>query len=200
MHINAAAIYARTSPDCPHSAENQIDLLRSIATEQGWAVTHVFSDHQTSGRKQRRHGEAALLNLIRSGQVQRVLIWDIDRIGRSLVDLLTLIESCRACGVALYIHEQKLDTDTCNGLTLFGVVEMFAHHVRQSRRDRIRSGQKAARASGVRFGRPSIPLAKVEKARQGLASGKGVREAARLAGISPASVSRIKAGALCTPS
>ena len=71
---------------------------------------------------------------------------------------------------------------------------MMALHLRQSRRDRILRGQAAARSLSIRFGRPPIPAAKIEKAKQFLAMGKGVREVARLAGgISPSSVSRIAA-------
>jgi hypothetical protein len=72
------------------------------------------------------------------------------------------------------------------------VVAMMALHLRQSRRDRILRGQAAARSLSIRFGRPPIAKAKVEKARIAPAAGKGVRQAARLAGISPASVSRLK--------
>ena len=71
---------------------------------------------------------------------------------------------------------------------------MMALHLRQSRRDRILRGQAAARSLSIRFGRPPIPTAKIEKAKHLLAMGKGVREVARLAGgISPSSVSRIAA-------
>jgi DNA invertase Pin-like site-specific DNA recombinase len=92
----------------------------------------------------------------------------------------------------LWVEEQKLDTATSNGMSLFDVTSMMAVHLRQSRRDRILRGQAAARALSIKFGRPSISLPKVERAKQGLAAGKGVREMARLSGISPASVCRIK--------
>jgi len=75
----------------------------------------------------------------------------------------------------------------------FDLWGMMAFHVHQSRRDRILRGQAAARNASVRFGRTPIPEAKVEKARQLLALGKGVRAAARIAGISAASSSRLKA-------
>jgi DNA invertase Pin-like site-specific DNA recombinase len=65
-------------------------------------------------------------------------------------------------------------------------------HVRQTRRDRILRGQAAARALSIRFGRPPIATAKLEKAKHELANGRGVREAARIAGISAASASRLK--------
>lgn len=71
----------------------------------------------------------------------------------------------------------------------------MAHHLHQSRRDRVLRAHAAARAtSTARFGRPRLPAARVEKAKAGLAAGKGIREVTRLAGISPASVSRLKNG------
>jgi hypothetical protein len=70
---------------------------------------------------------------------------------------------------------------------------MLAFHIRQSRRDKILRGQAAARNASVRFGRPPMSVIKVERAKQMLADGKGVRHVAQLAGISPASASRLKA-------
>ena len=116
----------------------------------------------------------------------------IDRVGRTLAEFVGFIETCRASGVALYLHEERLDTATSNGLSIFDLTEMMALHLRQSRRDRILRGQAAARSAIVRFGRPPIPASKVERAKQGLAAGKGVRQVARLTGVSPASCSRIK--------
>jgi DNA invertase Pin-like site-specific DNA recombinase len=78
-------------------------------------------------------------------------------------------------------------------MSLLDLSGLMAFHLRQSRRNRILCGQAAAREASVKFGRPPIPSTKVEKAKQGLASGKGVREVARLTGISVSSVSRLKA-------
>jgi DNA invertase Pin-like site-specific DNA recombinase len=157
-------------------------------------VRQIFSDRPTSVRKVRdqRPGEADLFAAIKDGDVQQVLIFGIDRIGKSLVELVSFFEVCRAAGVSVYLHEQKLDTAGSNGLSLLDLVEMMAFHLRQTRRDRILRGQAAARIASVRFGRPPIPLSKIEKAKQLLVSGRGVREAARLAGISAASSSRLK--------
>jgi DNA invertase Pin-like site-specific DNA recombinase len=88
------------------------------------------------------------------------------------------------------LDEQKMDTEESGAL--FEMAAMLSVHLRQSRRDRILRGQAAARSLKIRFGRPPIPLGKVEKAKLLLRSGKGVREASRLAGISAASASRIK--------
>ena len=188
------AIYARASPDCPLSLEEQLACLRCVAAERGWTVTSVFSDRPTTARKgqDRRSGELALIHAIRSGAIDGVLLLSIDRIGKSLVDLVGFMETCRLLDVSLWVEEQKLDTATSNGMSLFDLSTMMASHLRQSRRDRILRGQAAARALSIRFGRPPLTKAKVEKAKQFLAAGKGVREIARLASISPTSVSRIK--------
>ena len=187
------AIYVRSSPDCPLSADEQLASLGAIASERGWMVTRAFIDRPSIKKGyDRRPGQMALLEAIRLGGVQKVLMWNVDRLGRSLVDLVACMAMCRARGAGLYLHEQNLDTTTSNGLSLFDFADLMTIHVRQSRRDRILRGQAAARAASVRFGRPPIPAAKFEKARHGLAAGKGVRQVARLAGISAASVSRLK--------
>jgi DNA invertase Pin-like site-specific DNA recombinase len=188
------AIYARTSPDCLLSIEDQVERLSSIASEHGWLVEGVFTDRPLAVRKglDRRPGEMALIDAIRSGTIDKVLVSSIDRIGKSLVDLVGFLDTCRLYGVSLYVEEQELDTAASNGMSLFDLAGMMALHLRQSRRDRILRGQAAARALSIRFGRPPIPLARQEKARRELIAGKGVREAARSAGISAASASRLK--------
>ena len=192
--MKRVAIYARSSPDCPLSENEQIERLRTIAAERGWTVTGVFADRPTTVRKgqDRRPGEQALVEAIQSGAIDRVLVWSIDRIGKSLVELVGFMETCRSAGAAVYLDQERFDSAETNGLSLFDLSAMMAVHLRQSRRDRILRGQAAARALSIRFGRPPISLPKVERAKQGLAAGKGVREIARMAGISPASVSRIK--------
>jgi DNA invertase Pin-like site-specific DNA recombinase len=187
-----AVIYARTSPDCTVSAEAQVASLKAVAADHGWTVVDVFVDHQATAKKDRRPAEMALLEAIRSrDSVERVLLWSIDRVGRTLVDLVGFIETCRTNGIGLYLHEQGIDTATSYGMSLFELAGMMAYHLRQSRRDKILRGQAAVRGI-VRFGRPPMPTIKIEKAKKALIAGKGVRETARLSGISAASVTRLK--------
>jgi len=190
-----AAIYARSSLDCPLCADAQVDRLETVAAEREWTLAGVFIDRPTSARKgrERRPGEAALLDAIRRGEVQKVMMLGLDRVGRSLTELVAFVEVCRVGGADLWLDNERIDTGSANGLSLFDVTAMMASHVRQTHRDRVLRGQAAARSLDVRFGRPPLPDTKVQKARMLLAEGKGVREAARLAGISPASVGRLKA-------
>jgi DNA invertase Pin-like site-specific DNA recombinase len=176
-------------------AEDQAERLRSIAVKRGWMVVSVFTNRPTTVHKglDRRVGEVALLDAIRScGAIDKMLIWSVCLLGKSLADLVGFMEMCRVTGVAVYLHEQSVDSAMSNGLPIFDVVAMMALHVRQSRRDRILRSQAAARNLSIRFGRPPIAKAKVDKAGIALAVGKGVRQAARLAGISAASASRLK--------
>jgi DNA invertase Pin-like site-specific DNA recombinase len=193
MTINAV-IYARSSADCAASVGDQVECLQAVAVSQGWTVTKIFSDRpmpMKRGREQ-RPGEMALLTAIRTGGVNRVLVRSIDRAGRSLAELVAFLETCRAVGAEIYIHDRQIDTASNNGLSLFDVGQMLVCHVRQTRRDRILRGQAVARSLSIRFGRPPIATAKIEKVRIALAAGKGVRQVARLTGISAASVSRLK--------
>ena len=192
--MKRVAIYARSSPDCPFTADEQIKRLTTVAIERGWTVAHVFADRPTAVKKDqdRRSGELSLIEAIRSGAIDRVLVWSIDRIGKSLADLVTFMETCRSACVAVNLHDEGFDSETSNGLSLFDVSALLAHHLRQSRRDRILRGQAAARALSIRFGRPPISTTKAQRAKRELAAGKGVRQVAKIAGISPASVSRIK--------
>jgi DNA invertase Pin-like site-specific DNA recombinase len=188
-------IYGRTSPDCSVPAEVQVERLKAVdAADHGWTVSKIFVDRPMPTKKgrERRPGEDALRAAIQGGGVQKVLLWSIDRIARSLVDLTTFMEMCRTGGVGLYLHDQGIDTATSNGMSLFAMSELMAFHLRQSRRDRILRGQAAARGT-VKFGRPPIHPARKAKAKQALASGNGVRQVARLVGISPTSVGRLKA-------
>jgi DNA invertase Pin-like site-specific DNA recombinase len=192
--MTCTAIYARSSPDCSLTADQQIDELKRIAAERGWAVEHVFKDHPTSVKKgqDRRPGELELIDTIQSGAIEKVLMWSMCRIGKSLAELVAFLETCRSAGVAVYIDQEKIDSAETNGLSLFDVSRLLALHIRQGRRDRILRGQAAARALSIRFGRPPLGNTKVEKAKQFLSAGKGVREVARLAGISAAACSRLK--------
>jgi Resolvase, N terminal domain len=103
--IIRTAIYARSSPDCPLNANEQTDRLREIASERGWAVANVFTDRPTALKngKDRRPGELALINAIQSRSIEQVLIWSVCWIGKSLVELIRILENCRANGVSLWV-------------------------------------------------------------------------------------------------
>jgi len=185
-----AAIYGRSSPDYALTSDQQIGRLKAIADEHGWTAAQVFTDRPTSVQKglDRRPGETALVDAIRNGEIDIVCISSICRVGRTVPDLVSFLETCRSADVSVWIDEQRIET-----ATLFDFSRMMALHLRQARRGRILQGLAASRAMSIPCGRPRISRARTEKAERELIAGKGVREAARIAGISAASASRIKA-------
>ena len=108
------AIYARVSTDRNQTVENQLRELHEVAQRQGWVVVAVHTDEGISGAKGRdqRPGFDALLKAIARREVDLVAAWAVDRIGRSLPDLVAFLGDLNAKGVDLYLHQQGLDTST----------------------------------------------------------------------------------------
>jgi DNA invertase Pin-like site-specific DNA recombinase len=189
-----AAIYARTSPDCLLPADDQITHLRTIAAEGDWTIEHVFADRPTAVKadQDRRPAEIALIDAIRTSAIDKVLIWSLCRIGKSLAEFVAFMQTCQTSSVSVYFAQQHMDTAESNGISIFDVTAMLALHLRQARRDRILRGLAAARALSIKSGRPPLGRITIDRAKRELASGKGVRAVARLTGISATSACRIK--------
>ncbi len=190
-----AAIYVRVSTaDRGQTVENQLQPLQEAAARLGWTVMAVYRDDGISGAKGRsqRPGLDALLKAVTRREIDIVASWSVCRLGRSLPDLVGLLGELQACGVDLYLHQQALDTSTPSGRALFGMLSVFSEYERAMTRDRVLAGLERARAASRRLGRPPIADAKIERVRQALAEGKGIRETARLLRVSPAKVSEVK--------
>ena len=141
-----AAIYVRVSTD-RQTIENQLRELRQIAGHRGWEVVHEYHDAGTSGAKSRE---------ARPGLDDIVMAWAIDRLGRSLIDLLGTIQALEAYGVDLYLDQQSIDTTTPTGRLMFQITGAFAEFERSMIRQRVRAGLKRAVESGKQLGRPKI--------------------------------------------
>ena len=115
-----AAIYVRVSTD-KQTIENQLRELRQIAVRRGWEVVREYHDAGISGAKGReaRPGLDEMLNDAQRRQFDVVMAWAIDRLGRSLIDLLGTIQTLEACGVDLYLDQQSIDTTTRPGALCF---------------------------------------------------------------------------------
>ena len=112
-----------------------------------------------------------------------VMVWAIDRIGRSLIDLLGTIQHLEACGVDLYLDQQAIDTTTPSGKMMFQVTGAFAEFERAMIRQRIHAGLRRAVANGKTLGRPLTDPKALEKARQALSGGMGINKVARQVGV-----------------
>ncbi len=149
------AIYARVSTD-GQSTDNQLRELATVAGRHGWEVAATFTDQGISGAKGRdgRPGFDALCGAVARREVDLVAAWSVDRLGRSLQDLVAFLEELRAKGVDLYLHVQGLDTSTPAGRAMFQMLGVFSEFERAMIQERVRAGLARARASGKRLGRP----------------------------------------------
>jgi DNA invertase Pin-like site-specific DNA recombinase len=126
------------------------------------------------------------------GRFDVVMAWAIDRLGRSLVDLLQTIESLKACGVDLYLDQQAIDTTTPAGKLMLQMCGAFAEFERSMLQARIQAGLKRAVANGRRLGRPLNDPDAIARARDELVKGIGINRVAKLVGLSNGTVQRIK--------
>lgn len=125
--IRRAALYVRVSTD-RQTIENQEIQLRQVAERRGWEVVEVYNDAGISGAKDRkqRPGLDRMLNDASRGKFDVVMAWAIDRVGRSLIDLLGTIQHLEACNVDLYLDQQNIDTTTPMGKLIFQITGAFA--------------------------------------------------------------------------
>ena len=202
-----AALYVRVSTD-HQSVENQIQELGQIAERRGWTVVATYRDAGISGAKGRdkRPGLDAMRKDAGRRKFDIVMAWAIDRLGRSLIDLLRTIQDLEAVGVDLYLDQQHLDTTTPTGKLLFQVTGAFSEFERAMIRQRVRAGLNAVRAKierdgqfksktgkvRKRLGRPGAEPHQIEHARRELAKGLGIGKTAKLTGLGVGTVHKLK--------
>ncbi len=188
-----AALYLRVSSD-KQTVENQEIQLRQIAERRGWQVVEVYSDAGISGAKDRkqRPGLDQMLNDAGRRKFDIAMAWAIDRVGRSLIDLLGTIQHLEACGVDLYLDQQNIDTTTPMGKLIFQVTGAFAEFERSMIQQRVHAGLKRARAQGKVLGRPKVDERTETAIRDALKRGVGIKKTAKLLGCGIATVYRVK--------
>ena len=191
--VKRAAMYVRVSTDA-QTVENQIRERRQIAERRGWEVIEIYRDAGISGAKGRdkRPGLDLMLTDASRRKFDVVMSWAIDRLGRSLIDLLGTIQHLEAVGVDLYLDQQSIDTTTPMGKLVFQVTGAFAEFERSIIRLRIKAGLKRAVAQGARLGRPKVDIALERKAQKQLKKGVGILKVAKMLGLGTGTVQRIK--------
>src|SRR6201981_3084012 len=169
------ALYLRIST-AEQTVENQQRELQAVAERHGWNVVAVFTDAGISGTKGReqRPGYDRLCRGIARRQFDQVAAWSVDRLGRSLQELVAFLGEVHAKGVDLYLHQQGIDTATPAGKALFQMTGVFAEFERAMIRERVKAGLARARAQGKRLGRPRVGTKIEQLIRSALATGKGI--------------------------
>ncbi|MGY0715372.1 recombinase family protein [Azospirillum sp. TSO5] len=195
------AIYARVSTDRNQTVENQLRDLTQVAQHLGWTIVEVFRDEGISGAKGRdqRPGFDRLLKGVARREFDLIAAWSVDRLGRSLQDLVAFLGEINARGVGLYLHQQGLDTTTPAGRAMFQMLGIFSEFERAMIQDRIRAGLNRARAEGRRLGRPKTSDAIIARIRRELDAGHGIHKTAKLVGCGVGTVQKVKKEIAATP-
>jgi DNA invertase Pin-like site-specific DNA recombinase len=189
------ALYLRVSTN-EQTTRNQRSELSAVAERHGWNVVATYEDAGLSGGNGResRPGLDALTTAVARREIDMVAAWSVDRLGRSLVDLLAFLRELHAKKVDLFLHQQGLDTSTPSGKAMFQMLGVFAEFERAMIRDRVMAGLARARADGKQLGRRPVEQSqarKVKAAHTLRSQGIGIRRIAREVGLGVGTVLRI---------
>jgi len=193
--MKRAVLYLRVSTTDQTTA-NQERELREIAERAGWEVVRVYKDHGISGAKGRDKRPAfdALCRDASTRQFDVVMAWSVDRLGRSLQDLIAFLSELHALKVDLFLKSQGIDTTTPGGKAMFQMMGVFAEFERSIIQERVRAGLRRAKQEGKRLGRPRIAPeleARILAALKVPGRTEGVRKIAKRFGVDPSTVQRI---------
>jgi DNA invertase Pin-like site-specific DNA recombinase len=188
------ALYLRVSTS-EQTTANQRRELMAVAERHGWNVTDVFEDAGISGAKGRdqRPDYDRLMKAVARREIDMVAAWSVDRLGRSLTDLLGFLNELHQKGVDLFLHQQGLDTSTSAGRAMFQMLGVFAEFERAMIQERVMAGLQRARAEGKTLGRPRTDAKTEATITKALRSGTGIRKVAKLVGVGVGTVQRVKA-------
>jgi len=154
LTINRVALYARVSTLNGLDPEMQLSELREYVARRGWTVSGEYVDHGVSGSKESRPELNRLTIDAHRRVFDAVLVWKIDRYGRSLKHLVNALADLSAYGVAFVSLRDNLDLSTPSGRLMFQIIGAMAEFERALIQERVRAGLRNARAKGRRLGRP----------------------------------------------
>jgi len=187
-----AALYLRVSTD-GQTTDNQRIALETVAKNAGWDIVAVYDDNGVSGAKgrdQRKQFDALIKDANRR-KFDVVMSWSVDRLGRSLQDLLQFLGDLHAVDVDLYLHQQGVDTTTPSGRAMFQMMGVFAEFERSMIQERVKAGLERAKAKGKTLGRPKVTVEKEQAIIDLRKQGKGIRKIASELGVGVGTVQRV---------
>src|SRR5664280_309922 len=190
--MKRVAIYLRVSTS-KQETSNQRRELEAVAARSGWQIVAVFEDAGISGAKGRdkRPGLDAMLRAVNAKEVDMVAAWSVDRLGRSLTDLLAILQCLKDKVVDLFLHQQGLDTTTTAGKAMFQMLGVFAEFERGIIRERVNAGLARARQNGTKLGRRRVKPSVEATIRELRAKGDGILKIARTLGVGTSVVQRV---------
>ena len=190
--MKKVAIYARVSTD-KQSTDNQLRELRTIADKNGWELVNEFVDEGISGAKGRdkRPQFNALMKSAVRREIDVVMAWSVDRLGRSLQHLVEFLSEIQEAGCDLYLHQQAIDTSTPSGKAMFQMCGIFSEFERSIIRERVKSGLARAKENGVVLGRKPISNSTKNEIIAMRATGMSMAKIANELGISAGVVCKV---------
>jgi len=190
--MKRVAIYLRVSTS-KQDTDNQRRELEAVAARSGWQIERVYEDAGISGAKGRdkRPGLDAMLKAVNAKEFDMVAAWSVDRLGRSLTDLLGILQGLHDRGVDLFLHQQGLDTSTTAGKAMFQMLGVFAEFERGIIRERVNAGLARAKAKGTKLGRRPVKPSIEARIRELKANGMGILKIGRTLGVGTSVVQRV---------
>ncbi|MDA7799808.1 recombinase family protein [Alphaproteobacteria bacterium] len=192
--MKRAVLYLRVSKH-EQTIENQRIELERVAAAKGWKVIATFKDEGVSGafgREVRAQYDSMLKQGVQA-KFDVVLAWDVSRLSRSLVDLVTTLDELHACGIDLYLHQQAIDTTTPAGKAMFQMCGVFAEFERGILSERVKAGLNRAKEEGKTLGRP-MKFANIKKIVEDRGRGKTIRQIANEQRLSVGKVHKLLNG------
>ena len=183
------AIYARVSTNDQNTIPMQIKKCREYTKARNWNVACVMKDIG-SGASQRPHRDA-VLKLARKREIDAVIVWKLDRWGRSTSDVVATLEELREIGVKFVSITEALDFSTAIGRAMSGLLSVFAEFDRDMIRERGNAGLQHARSKGVRLGRPPLVRLKENEIKAHFKKSKNISSTAKKFNVSRRSIGRI---------
>src|SRR3979490_2131906 len=192
--MKRAVLYLRVSTVDQTTADQEREL-RQIAGRMGCEIIKVYKDQRISGAKVRDQRPAfnSMCRAATRREFDVIMAWSVDRLGRSLQDLIGFLSELHALGIDLFLHQQGLDTRTPAGKAMFQMMGVFAEFERAIVQERVRAGLKRAKSEGKQLGRPRLDAALEKQIREALQrlERPGVRVIAEQFGVSVGTVQRI---------
>ena len=189
--MKRAVLYLRVSKH-EQTIENQRIELERVAAAKGWKVIATCKDEGISGafgREVRAQYDTMLKQGVQA-KFDVVLAWDVSRLSRSLVDLVTTLDELHACGIDLYLHQQAIDTTTPAGKAMFQMCGVFAEFERGILSERVKAGLNRAREEGKVLGRP-FKVANIKAILEDRTQGKTIRQISQERKLSVGKVHKI---------
>jgi len=186
-----AGLYARVSTNDQQTLAMQNRAMREYATRRGWTI--ALQVREVNSGAVRREAREKIIEAARRREVDVVLVWRLDRWGRSVTDLLATLQELEHLGVGFVSLTEALDLTTPAGRAMAGMLAIFAEFEREILRERTRAGLAEARANGKRLGRPATAAVHAAEVRRLRRAGVSKSEIARRLNIGRTSVRRILA-------